>query len=613
MKRNLIFPSILMVSLVASTLQGATVYKDIAAGDVTSLTNELAQSRNGNTVVIRLAAGDYDLTGIEMNSGSHLYLDNRAIVGQGDSPWKTRLIGDGTKRIIRADNTLWYDGNMNCRVENLTVTNGWTSGDGGGISGYPNIINTVVIGNHAEGNGGGIGGYGYCRNLTILNNTAKGVGGGAFHPNYIYNSVIRGNSAQNGGGVGADTSYGSITNCVIEDNVALGYGGGVRYVRKIIKCQIAGNSAEYYGGGIYGGDMSTKTYAIMDSTICSNKSTYTNLGYGGGVYQYSMTNCFVFANYGRYGGGISKCYAYKCQFYDNYAIGAGGAVHASTCVDCELGGNIVGESLNGYNAYQSKLINCDISKTGIADCSSDSCKFHDIGRIVSIDNPYVAAVVTNVNIYIGVPICTNCLFVNNRQEWYYNSAVSKKYGQIMFQGVDGTTRSAQIVNCTIVSNTIGQMFAYCRTPASPWNVENSVFFGNVCYYGSGDLVNYDHNITNGIFFTRCAYGVSSGKFSSAGPSIWTKAGETNYKFGANGFPAKPVFMYQRKHGSEYPFSLWYTSPLCGRGKVEDWMSSAYDIRGDADGGKYLRLRDGKCDIGCYQCWEKIPGITISLK
>jgi hypothetical protein len=72
-------------------------------------------------------------------------------------------------------------------------------------------------------------------------------------------------------------------------------------------------------------------------------------------------------------------------------------------------------------------------------------------------------------------------------------------------------------------------------------------------------------------------------------------------------------MYERKPGSEYPFSIWYNSPLCGRGNVEEWMSSAYDIRGDADDGKYLRLRDGKCDIGCYQCWEKIPGIIISLK
>ena len=55
MKRNLIFFSILMVSLVASTLSGAIVYKDIAAGDIESLTNALLEARNGNDIVIRLA------------------------------------------------------------------------------------------------------------------------------------------------------------------------------------------------------------------------------------------------------------------------------------------------------------------------------------------------------------------------------------------------------------------------------------------------------------------------------------------------------------------------------------------------------------------------------
>ncbi len=612
MKHDLIFFSaVSMVALTASTLQGATVYKDIAAGDVISLTNELAASRGGNTVIIRLAAGDYDLTGIEMDSGSHLYLDNRALVGQGDSPWKTRLIGDGTKRIIKATNA-WYDGNKNCRVENLTVTNGWTSGSGGGILGYPNIINTVVIGNHAEGDGGGIGEYGYCNNLIIMNNTAKGIGGGAYRPNYIYNSEIRGNTAQNGGGVGSGSSYGALTNCIIEGNIASGYGGGVRYLGRIESCRIVGNESVYYGGGAEGGNFSANRYVIVDSTICSNTATYTGYGYGAGVHSYRMTNCVVFANYGRYGGGISQCNAYKCSFFDNYAIGAGGAVHASTCTKCELQTNIVGGTgSGGHNAYQSTLIDCDVSATGVSGCTAVRCTFHDIGRAVSIENPYVAVSVTNSSICTGIPICTNCLFVNNRQECYYTPSLSKAYGQPLFQGVDNASVSGQIVNCTVVSNTVGQTFTYCRTSARPWNVENSVFFGNTCYWGAGDIVNYDHDNTGGIYFKNCAYGIASSKMSD--PSVWTKEGDVNYKFGANGFPSKPLFMYERKPGSEYPFSIWYNSPLCGRGNVEEWMSSAYDIRGDADDGKYLRLRDGKCDIGCYQCWEKIPGIIISLK
>ena len=328
-----------------------------------------------------------------------------------------------------------------------------------------------------------------------------------------------------------------------------------------------------------------------------------------------MTNCTVSANYGRHGGGVSQCDAYKCDFHDNYGAGYGGGAHGGMvggrAEKCTFGANISGISGGGHNAYGMGLVDCDVSYTGVYAGLATRCTFHDIGRKAVIDNPYVVAAVTNSDVYAGIPICTNCLFVDNRQEWYYDRSCSQSYGQSIFKGVDSAKRKAQIVNCTIVSNTVGQTFLYCRTPAQPWNVENSVFFGNRCYWGNGDLVNYDQNITNGIFLTRCAYGICGSLMSD--PSVWTKAGDINYKFGADGFPAKPGFLYERKPGSELPFSIWYTSPLRGAGKVEDWMASATDIRGDADGGKYLRLRDGKCDIGCYQCWEKIPGIVFSFR
>jgi hypothetical protein len=32
-----------------------------------------------------------------------------------------------------------------------------------------------------------------------------------------------------------------------------------------------------------------------------------------------------------------------------------------------------------------------------------------------------------------------------------------------------------------------------------------------------------------------------------------------------------------------------------------------------DGGKYLRIRDGKVDIGCYQCWLDPAGMKIVIK
>jgi hypothetical protein len=43
------------------------------------------------------------------------------------------------------------------------------------------------------------------------------------------------------------------------------------------------------------------------------------------------------------------------------------------------------------------------------------------------------------------------------------------------------------------------------------------------------------------------------------------------------------------------------------------MTGAYDIRGEADEGKYLRVRDGKVDIGCYQCWLNPVGMTVVVR
>ena len=50
------------------------------------------------------------------------------------------------------------------------------------------------------------------------------------------------------------------------------------------------------------------------------------------------------------------------------------------------------------------------------------------------------------------------------------------------------------------------------------------------------------------------------------------------------------------------------SPLVGRGLKEDWMETAFDIRGDG----FPRLRDGKADIGCYQSYLPATGLYLLL-
>lgn len=45
------------------------------------------------------------------------------------------------------------------------------------------------------------------------------------------------------------------------------------------------------------------------------------------------------------------------------------------------------------------------------------------------------------------------------------------------------------------------------------------------------------------------------------------------------------------------------------GAVADWMATATDIRGEG----YPRLRDGKVNIGCYQCWLDPLGMVLLLR
>ena len=55
------------------------------------------------------------------------------------------------------------------------------------------------------------------------------------------------------------------------------------------------------------------------------------------------------------------------------------------------------------------------------------------------------------------------------------------------------------------------------------------------------------------------------------------------------------------------WALLYSSPLRGKGTAADWMADATDLAGRP------RLRDGKVDIGCYQCWLNLLGVKIIVR
>ena len=572
-------------------------------GDVTALTNAIATYKTSGTTV-KLDPGDYDLTGVQMEEeGSsygktHLVVSGVQIIGQGESPEEVRLIGDGTCRVYRMIRDTY------AKLQNLTITNGYAktiagaadSDKGGGIHGYPTVTNCVIIGNKADGNGGGTCHYTYIWASKILNNTA-GAGGGAYQPNYVINSLVRGNrSTGHGGGINGN-GYGRAEGSIIVDNVANGAGGAICAVNNVTNCYIAENIASAGGGALYSWGRRDKF--AYGCTICSNKTTS-----GGTVYEYTIVGGKIFGNYAQNGGGASCCNLREVELHDNYASANGGGTYSGNATNCVLRNNFKGSG-DGPNSFGSNLYGCDISGTGLYSGSAMNCVVHDVVDNPFIEgNPYIADATWTGHVYAGIPNCTNCLFRNNRV---------LNYSRSMFCGIMQSTRSGSIVNCTIVSNKYGKSFNYMSTAAYPVYVKNCVFVWNEGYDTTSymDIHSWENNTTNGLRFSNCAYGTVAGRFVAGGECDLAKCSDgPMYKFGRDiGANTKFVLKNAKDIQPFHPFEPKFTSPLVGKGAVEPWMAGATDIRGAG----YARLREGKVDIGCYQCWLNPAGITLSIR
>ena len=144
-------------------------------------------------------------------------------------------------------------------------------------------------------------------------------------------------------------------------------------------------------------------------------------------------------------------------------------------------------------------------------------------------------------------------------------------------------------------------------------IQNTVIYDNFAYESttlrdifvatSGD----NRCEVGALIFDHCVYKT---KLSTLDLTDYT-LDNSLYRFGENGFASDPGFMLAGD--SDHPFSLKRTSALRGRGRPLDWMNDAYDLRGDADDGKYRRLRDGAVDIGCYQCWIDPVSLRITIR
>ncbi len=242
------------------------------------------------------------------------------VSGQG-----TLTINGGGNITISGNNAvrvMVVNSGANLTLQNLTITNGNTSGSGGGIfsAGTLNVTNSTFFNNSAAGGGGifnNFNGTLTVTDSTFSNNSASSDNGGAIlnaGTLNVSNSTFSANSANFGGGIFNNGTL-NVSSSTFSTNSASAGGGG----------------------GIYNGFLSTLN--VSNSTFANN-SANSSLG-GGGIFNdegtLNVTNSSFSGNSAPFGGGIR--------------IGGGTATLNNTLIANSISGGdcVTSVSLSGAN------------------------------------------------------------------------------------------------------------------------------------------------------------------------------------------------------------------------------------------------------------------------
>ena len=515
---------------------------------------------------------------------SHLY-GNSATYG--GAVFNTSVYGS-----VLEDNTAgsggagWFNGASYKVFDSRILNNQATAKNdyGGGLNGIQSVSNCVFSGNsNANGYTGACAGKAVSNSFmwdcVVTNNTAKGNGGGIGTMTAI-RCLIAGNSVTAGSGGGSYQS--ELYDCVVSNNVATGGSGGGVYIngQSVSNCLVCANhvissdSQHGYGGGINSSGASDR---IMDTEVVGNYAETAagskKLGLTGGVQGGTII-----------GGSI----------HDNYADSLCGGCRDGKAVGCRIYNNDSGDA--GANAHSMKLVGCDIADNFVSYGSAYGCTFHDIGGARELtNNPY------------KVGHAYTCNRVWNYHVKMTNSLVTCCTADTMFLGTEAGGDDAALVSCTIVSNSMKVLFTAFHDATHPLRLINTAFVGNINQSGKPmDISFQTASVTvGGMTMANCLYGTTS----VDGLAGYADNGAPIYRLGADGLASSPRF----NEKGEYPYEPRCSSPLVGRGVLMNWMTDAYDVRGDVAGGKYRRLRDGKVDIGCYQCWLDPTGMMLLVR
>ena len=636
--------------------------------------NSLSSKNRDNT--IKLAKGNYDVSecamtcdysdngaGSHVDKNTHLAMNYVTIVGATRNPRDTVIYGGGAAKSRGV-----ICGRFST-VRDLTISNGWAaSASGGGYCGYHSttpgstmrelVSNCVVTCCYAGGNWGGGSAVSdvkamdseFCLNTTASGNcfgaanrcdlyrcfvhsNSAGSTGGGLGQCYAYDCVISNNTASsNGGGMGIGSSSYKylLQNCVVVSNRAATYGGGIYvsgaapgmatnslfagnaafrgggvYGAKSITCVISNNNAvasssnNSYGGGAY-------SATLVDCDVCYNYlpagDTSKGDSYGAGANSSVLTGCRVFGNAillggkNQQGAGLYSCAATNSVIYENFCYGGANGVgmNGGTACGCVFSNNQANVTWSGCQIRQPSgpLVNCEFYSQSV-ECTAnvliENCRFWGYGgwRIPAGHNIASMAADLSGSDPVTPYLCSanihmrNCLIVSNKANY-----VCKAYdsGRMTFE------------NCTFADNCLDGTFLNFTGSAENANAAEAVN----CIFTR----NYDKTGT-----TRCDFKLSGGTNVTLSNCL-VGTSRSGTPISESGTVTADSARFNEDSATD-PYEIKRSSPAFGRGLVLGWMTAAAtDVRGKSE---YPRLRDGKCDIGCYQCWIDPVGFLLLYK
>ena len=607
--RTALITAAVTLASVPSAVLGAPEYTIPApngVGDVVALTNTLATMETDGAsygLKLWLEPGIYDLRGIKMESGSHLYVRHvrdAVIAGLGSKPEDTVLLGGGENDKCRVAYVTGGGNYWTTTISNLTITGGYAdstsrNGCGGGIhAGNSSVLyDTCIISNNvsmasATANGtrnyGGGGCYlGRARNCLFAGNRTTGSGGGL--------------STAHRNGANQTLLMASVVDCVFTNNQSSGTcytttwngaeycgGGGAVCVPSgstVTGTEFVGNSASSRGGAIC---VDGGSCEVFGCTFVENASTGKE---GGALYgRAAVTNCTFVGNRATDGGAIFATLSSQegdivnCHFYGNVGSNNGGAICSKKdtphvrvfCSDFSRNTAFWGQAAYCADLFDCVVTNHESTIYVLYDCNLMRCR---------IRNNKVTTFSAALDYSSSIGGCTN---VNC--EFAFNTSASAAK----------VSANKTNINCTYADNALPNANYSHITRSCP--SYNCIFARNTINGNACDIRAHDMDGDCDLVMTNCLF----------------NKGDSYVRIDANGTAnneglanCRQVANMKFVDGGYVPT---YRSPAYNAGMAYDWI---LDAIGDGDLAGLPRIFGDGLDIGAYECQMLPPGFSLSIR